>query len=106
MTTVTTTSDGSVYHDNDLVYVDPSLRCVVDRVEWSRSGNPKSRAISSGDGSEAEGKERRRRRSHYPWGTYRSMKRIFKIEGKCVEERPTMSLDDALARALTEPYWN
>ena len=33
------------FQDVDLVYVDPDARAVVGRVEWSKTGNPKSMPI-------------------------------------------------------------
>ena len=105
-----------VYKDDDLVYVDPRLRIVVGRVEWSVSGKPKSLPMKDAVEEEGEedagkkdvkGKERRpRRMRNYPWGTYRSMKRLFKIEGKQPKTEANKTLDEVLEKALKEPFWD
>lgn len=96
------------YADTDLVYVDPEERRVVGLVEWHDNGRPKARTMPDAPPKgEAEGKpDRRRKPRTYPWGTYRSMKRLYKLEGKIREERPLISLDDAIAKAVQEPFWN
>ena len=93
------------YKDDDLVYVDPDLKIVVGPVQWSNAGRPKSLPVPETPVGEKEGR-RGRRRKFYPWGTYRSMKKIYKIEGKTRSEAPQLSLDDAIQRAMKEPYWN
>ena len=73
----------AAYRDDDLVYVDPDQRVVVGLVEWSNSGRPKTLHVAEVENSKPEEKGRRpRRQRSYPWGTYRSMKRIYKLEGK------------------------
>lgn len=102
--------DAAPYRDDDLVYVDPDERKVVGRVQWSNSGKPKSLTVEKVEEShDADGKGRRRRgreRKYYPWGTYRSMKRIYKIEGKIREEKTERSLDEVIHLALKEPFWD
>ena len=114
----------SGYRDDDLVYVDPENRTVVGRVEWSNSGKPKSLPMKEEVEEEEEPKDakdvkdqkgakgrrgrpmRRKRVRYYPWGTYRAMKRIYKIEGKVPEARGTATLDDVLPKALNEAFWD
>lgn len=92
------------YKDEDLVYVDPDKRCVVGFVEWSNGGKPKpllmkEEVVVEEEEPKAGAKPRRmhkRRDRYYPWGTYRSMKRIYKIEGKHRDERPQLTLDAAM----------
>ena len=91
------------YGDDDLVYVDPDARTVVGKVEWNKVGNPKSLPLPPQTG-ESDG--RRRFRNFYPWGTYRSMKRIYHLEGKRGKDQPTALLDDVLAKALEQPFWD
>ena len=100
--------DIRTYADTDLVYVDPDARTVVGIVEWHENGRPKSLVIPSKEpaGPEDAKSDRKRRLKYYPWGTYRSMKRLYKIEGKMREERPLISLDEAIAKAMQEPFWN
>lgn len=101
------------YADDDLVYVDPETRTVVGRVEWSNSGRPKSlerptKQREEEDEEDGKGKRRMRkpRVRYYPWGTYRAMKRLFKIEGKVPEERGNATLDEVLPKALNEAFWD
>ncbi len=49
---------------------------------------------------------RKPRKRFYPWGTYKTMKKIYKIEGKVPEAERTLTLDDVMAKALQEPYWD
>lgn len=118
------------YRDEDLVYVDPKERKVVGLVEFSKSGNPKSlvmkmetveeeepakeqpAAAAAPKGKPVPGKDkgrrpqRVRRERFYPWGTYRSMKRIYKLEGKIAREENQKTLDDVMEKALKEPFWD
>ncbi len=116
----------SGYRDDELVYVDPDERTVVGRVEWSRAGNPKSMAVVHKDrpadapvaekkdakpavkGGKPEKPERRRGsgRKNYPWGTYKSMKSAFRLEGKQKKMDPNKTLDDVLQKALEQPFWD
>jgi len=122
------------YKDDDLVYVDPDLRVVVGRVQFDEKGNAKklerpSRDVEPDDDeSDAKiepkaeekpaapapkgrgGRDRRPprkpRKRYYPWGTYKTMKKIYKIEGKVFEPERTTTLDDVMEKALQEPYWD
>ncbi len=49
---------------------------------------------------------RKPRTRYYPWGTYRTMKKIYKIEGKVFDAERTLTLDDVMEKALQEPYWD
>ncbi len=96
------------YTDEDLVYVDPLARIVVGMVEWHPNGKAKSLAIphapTEKDDDAKPGRKPRIR--FYPWGTYRSMKRLYKLEGKSRDEKPMLQLDDAIAKAVVEPFWD
>lgn len=96
----------SAWQPYDLVYVDPETNTVVGPVEWSKSGNPKTRLIIQKEPQ--AGKEERRRswRKCYPWGTYRSMKNVFKVDGKPRRKEPTKTLVEVIEVALREPYWD
>jgi len=111
------------YKDDDLVYVDPDTRTVVGRVEWNKAGNPKSLPMkiveeevedeAPKDGKPAPaGKVKRpmrrriQRQRYYPWGTYRAMKRLYKIEGKQKSEPSQKTLDEVMEKALKEPFWD
>lgn len=112
------------YRDDDLVYVDPDTRAVVGRVEWSNAGKPKSLAMTrpepedpseesipepmagKGRTSDKRREKRKPRVRYYPWGTYRSMKRVYKIEGKVIKEESNKTLDEVIEKALNEPFWD
>lgn len=119
----------AAYKDEDLVYVDPESRTVVGLVEWSNAGRPKSLAMTkpaeeppkdlpvapeatpAADVQPGKPDRRRDKRGpmrtrYYPWGTYRSMKRVYKIEGKLIKEESNKTLDDVIEKALNEPFWD
>lgn len=115
-------ADTPTYKDDDLVYVDPEARAVVGLVQFLPNGNSKPLAMQKPteevDDDEpkvvekpTKGKPggrpvRKPRVRYYPWGTYRSMKKIYKIEGKIHNEPPTATLDEIMEKALKEPYWD
>jgi hypothetical protein len=107
-----TTSDptaAATYKDDDLVYVDPETRTVVGRVEFDKNEKPKSLAYKPpvADATKKTEKEVRKSfwRKVYPWGTYKSMKRIYKIEGKIKDPEPNKTLEEVLPKALNEAFW-
>lgn len=79
------------YHDDDLVYVDPETRSVVGKVEWDKNERPKSIPYKSSTGKEYW-------RKFFPFGTYRSMKKTFRLEGKSKEADSDSSLDEVLPK--------
>jgi hypothetical protein len=83
------------YNDDDLVYVDPESRSVVGSVQFSDSGSPQSLPYDKKGGKETW-------RKCYPWGTYRSMKGAFRIEGKRVQEESAATLDDVIPLLLSD----
>jgi len=85
----------STYSDDDLVYVDPDSRTVVGKVEWNEQGSPKSMPYVKKEGEKSW-------RKFYPWGTYRSMKGAFRINGKRVEEESESTLDSVLPKFLKD----
>lgn len=94
------------YDDNDLVYVDPEKRIVLGLVQWNTNGKPKPLPVPElpSDGSAAS--TRKSRNTFYPWGTYRSMKHVWKLEGKVLDSRPMITLEKAIELALKEPFWD
>jgi hypothetical protein len=109
------------YKEDDLVYVDPDTRTVVGLVQWLPDGHPKALArptiaMDKDDDDEEpaakkpDGKRPRVRRAprvrYYPWGTYRSMKRVYKLEGKQPREESPYTLDDVIEKALSQPFWD
>ena len=83
------------YNDDDLVYVDPDSRTVVGKVEWEKEDKPKSLAYRPKEGEKSW-------RTFFPWGTYRSMKGAFRIDGKRIEEESAESLDQVLPKMLRD----
>jgi hypothetical protein len=108
MDTPESPASAQTYKDDDLVYVDPDTRTVVGRVEWDKNEKPKSLAYKppAPDPKKTE-KEARKSfwRKVYPWGTYKSMKRIFKLEGKIKDPEPNKTLEEVLPKALNEAFW-
>ncbi len=97
------------YKDDDVVYVDPDERRVLGMLEWTPAGRPKSLLVpgpAPKEGDEDVKPERKRRRKFFPMGTYRSLKKIYKIEGKIHEQRPMLTLDEAIVKAMQEPFWD
>lgn len=90
----------------DLVYVDPDTSTVVGPVEWGKNGNPKALPYVVKDIPDTKGERRRSWRTFYPWGTYRSMKNVFKVDGKPRRKEATRTLEEVLPIALKEPYWD
>lgn len=99
-------TENTPIRDDELVYVDPDTNSVVGRMEWSKTGNPKSRAYEITAPVPGEKERRSRFRKFYPFGTYKSMKRVFHVEGKRKKEQPEKTLDDILPKALKEPFWD
>ena len=100
----------ATYKDDDLVYVDPETKTVVGKVEFGTNDQPKSllfqRVVAPATEAKKVGeKPKSFWRKVYPWGTYRSMKRIFKVEGKIKDPEPNKTLDEVLPRALNEAFW-
>lgn len=99
-----------VYENDDLVYVDPDTRKVVGRVEFDKNDNPKQlekkfepRPVKPGEKPE---RKRPTRKRYYPWGTYRTMKKIYRIEGKEKESEDYKTLDQAISLAVEQPFWD
>lgn len=67
---------------------------------------PAKPAAAKGRGGRDRRPARKPRIRYYPWGTYRTMKKIYKIEGKVFDAERTLTLDDVMEKALQEPYWD
>lgn len=132
---MTDTAPAADYKDDDLVYVDPDNRTVIGLVQFDERGMAKKLARpprdfggaaaadeedepaaapaptpavpvrGRGRGGRAE-RPRKPKVRYYPWGTYRSMKKIFKVAGKVFEIRGQASLDEILPKALNEAFWD
>ncbi|OGJ69626.1 hypothetical protein A3G69_01490 [Candidatus Peribacteria bacterium RIFCSPLOWO2_12_FULL_53_10] len=99
----------SPYTDDDLVYADPEKRVIISKVEFGKNGNAKPLQMPDVVRPVKEGEERRHskpRKRFYPWGTYRSMRKLYKIDGGVVEADRRITLDDAMVKSSKEPFWN
>ncbi len=100
----------SLWKDDDFVYVDPETRTVIGRVEWAREGIPiLKKIVAAAPATEEKGQKKERRfhgRDTYPWGTYRSMKRIYRLEGKVRDADVNATLDAILPKALSQAFWD
>jgi len=100
------------YHDDDFIYVDPDKRVVIGKVEWTKDGLPLPLKRGEDDGEQETGENvaqndrRRKRARYYPWGSYRTMKRIYRLEGKMKDTVGEGTLDTVLEKAIVEPYWD
>ena len=97
----------ATYSDDALVYVDPDAKKVVGLLEWNAKGNPKPLKIP--EPTEEELKKGARRRMgdrFYPWGTYRSLKRVYQLDGKQKRIEGGKTLDEILPKALENAFWN
>ena len=99
----------SPYKDDDLVYADPEKRVIIGKVEFGKNGNAKPLEMPAREPVLKEGQERRPgkpRKRFYPWGTYRSMRKLYKIDGGVTEADRRITLDDAMQKSAKEPFWN
>ena len=96
----------SQWQPDDLVYVDPDTSTVVGKLEWTKNDLPKSLPYVSKDAAAEKEGRRRSWRKFYPWGSYRSMKNVFKVDGKPRKKEPTKTLEEVIEVALKEPYWD
>jgi len=95
------------YSDSDFLYFDTEKRAVIGPVEWTKTGNVKPLEKPSAFAEAGERTFRRKpRKEYYIWGTYRSLKRLYNLEGKAKREESTQTLDEAMARSMQEPYWD
>jgi hypothetical protein len=84
------------FQDDDLVYVNPDTREVISKVEWDAKEQPKSLKYVQKE----EGKKSWRK--FFPWGTYRSMKHEFRLEGKRKDEEDGTTLEETLPKFLND----
>lgn len=105
------------YTDDDFIYVDPDLKQAVGLVEWDKNGDavPKEwpRIAKSGEEDEeekpAKGKRKRKpKKRYYPWGSYRTMKKLYKLEGKAKDKdvEDYIPLENAISKLQENPYWD
>lgn len=93
--------------------MDPDTRTVVGRVEWTEDGTPKPKERPPREPKfepKPDQKDRGPRKPkirYYPWGTYSTMNRIYRLEGKKeASAEEYITLDTAVAKLQEEPFWN
>jgi len=102
------------YTDDSFVYVDPNARSVMGIVQWLPNGKAKPLPVpertESAEGGKPGEKQRhfhRKPKQHYfPWCSYRTAKRVYRVAGKDRETEVTRPLEEALTKSLQEPYWD
>ena len=104
------------FQPDDFVYVDPDARTAVGLVERDKDGNavprqwPRVQKESKDDADDKPKAKpfRKPRVRYYPWGSYRTMSKLYKLQGK-VKDKDTedyIQLDVAINKLQEEPYWN
>ncbi|MCK5018575.1 MAG: hypothetical protein KAS32_16055 [Candidatus Peribacteraceae bacterium] len=100
----------TTYKDTDLVYINPALKQVVSKVEFNIDGNVipleiKEEEKKDKDGNIIKARKPRGKKRYYPWGSYATMKKLYRIEGKQKETEDYIQLDEAIEKAVEQPYW-
>lgn len=102
------------YKDEDFVYINPDKREVVALVSWDKDGNAIEKEWpyeGKKDQQDDDGGDKRRRKPrtrYYPWGSYRTMTKLYKLKGK-LKDKDTedyIPLEDAINKLQEDPYWN
>lgn len=103
------------FQPQDFVYVDPEARKAVGPVEWDKDGNPvpkewpyKEMPEKPEDAKKPPRPKRKRRVRYYPWGSYQTMSKLYKLEGKVKDKEVDsyITLEQAIGKLQEEPYWN
>lgn len=102
------TTDSTEYKKDDFVYVDPDLKKAVGLVEWDKDGNPLPKEWPYPEREDGKKPMRKPRTRYYPWGSYHTMCKLYKLEGKVKDKDPEdyIQLDDAIEKLQEEPYWD
>lgn len=85
--------------DDTLVYIDPDTRAVIGPVEWE--GDRPKKLLRE----QAEGVSKKAKRLYYPYCTARTAKRLCEKKHQRQEDG-RLSLEEALQKAIREPFWN
>lgn len=104
----------SEYTPDTFVYVDPDTKSVVGLVEWDKDGNalpkewPFTPRKGEGENDEKPKFKRKPRTRYYPWGSYKTMSKLYKLEGK-VRDKDTeeyIPLEKAIDNLQEDPFWD
>lgn len=101
----------TAYNDADFLYFDPKTRAVIGPVQWTKEGNvlprerPEEPEQPAKEGAPPRRIHRHREKEYYIWGSYRTLKRLYNIEGKVKDAERTQTLDEAMQRSSSEAYW-
>ena len=96
------------YSPNDFVYIDPTARKAVGLVEWDKHGDAVPKEWPYEETKETKRPTRKKRTRYYPWGSYKTMSKLYKLEGK-VKDKDTedyIALDAAIGKLQEAPFWD
>lgn len=101
------------FKPDDFVYVDPDLRKAVGLVEWDKNGDALQKEWPYPERPPREGDEksgrppRKPKKRYYPWGSYKTMCKLYKLEGKVKDKEVDdyIPLEEAIGKLQEEPYW-
>ncbi len=102
------------FNDEQFVYVDPELRLAIGAVEWDSDGNaipkqwPRKEREHPSGGKEKLKVRRQPHERFYPWGAYKTVSKIYRLQGKAKEKELDryIPLENAIGKLQEEPYWN
>ncbi|MCA9371168.1 MAG: hypothetical protein KC680_04375 [Candidatus Peregrinibacteria bacterium] len=103
------------YKPDDFVYVDPDAKKAIGLVEWDKDGNPVAKEWPYPEiqkQEQADDKKHRRPRKkkvrYYPWGSYHTMCKLYKLEGKVKDKEVDsyITLDTAIGNLQENPFWD
>lgn len=99
----------SPWKDDDLVYVDTDKRSVIGKVEFGKNGEAKPLQIPDDpvviEKLRLRGRTSRKKR-FYPWGTYRCIRKLYKIDGGLQEPERRITFEEAVQKSTKEPFWD
>lgn len=96
------------YKPDDFVYVDPDAKVAIGLVEWDKDGNALPKEWPRPPRPDDTKVFRKPKIRYYPWGSYKTMTKLYKLQGK-VRDKDTdeyILLDDAINKLQENPYWN
>ena len=99
-----------VFSDDDLVYVDPQKKMVIGPIEFTKKGTVEKKEmlveVESTDASEKPKRRRSPKKRYYPWCSYKTAKKIYRVEGKYIEPDNHKPFEEVLSLALDHAFWD